>query len=46
MLKDLKELKNKAQEEVKQANTLRELERISKEYLGKKGELTQIKRSA
>ncbi|MCK5044710.1 phenylalanine--tRNA ligase subunit alpha [Candidatus Parcubacteria bacterium] len=42
MLKDLKELKDKAQEEVKTANSSRELERISKEYLGKKGELTQI----
>ena len=42
---DLKEIKNKAKEEIRQAQDLKELDDIFKKYLGKKGKLTQILRS-
>ncbi len=41
----LKNLKIKAEKEVKQARNLKELDNIYKKYLGKKGEITQTLRS-
>jgi len=42
---NLKTLKNQAQNEIKKATELKELNEIFKKYLGKRGELTQILRS-
>jgi len=42
---NLKNLKIKAEKEVKQAKNLKELDGVFKKYLGKKGEITQILRS-
>ena len=42
---NLKSLKNKAQNEVKKAENLKELNEIFNKYLGKRGELTRILRS-
>ncbi|GAI50340.1 unnamed protein product, partial [marine sediment metagenome] len=42
---DLKSLKNRAENEIKTAKDLKELNEIFKKYLGKKTELTQVLRS-
>ncbi len=42
---DLKNLKNKAKNEIEKAEDLKELNDIFKRYLGKRGELTQVLRS-
>jgi phenylalanyl-tRNA synthetase alpha chain len=42
---NLKSLKNKAENEIKTARDLKELNEIFKKYLGKKGQLTQVLRS-
>jgi len=42
---DLKSLKNRAENEIKKAEDLKELNEIFKKYLGKKGELTQVLKS-
>ena len=42
---NLKSLKNKIEKEMKKTESLKELDKIFKKYLGKKGELSQILRS-
>ncbi len=42
---DLKTIKNKAGKEIKKSQTLKELDRVFKRYLGKKGDLSWILRS-
>jgi len=42
---DLKSLKNRAENEIKKAEDLKELNEIFKKYLGKKGQLTQVLKS-
>ncbi len=42
---DIKELKKRAENDIKTASSLEVLDEISKKYLGKKGEITQVLRS-
>jgi len=44
-MKDIKQLKRGAKKEIKEAKNLRELDKIFKKYLGKKGTITRILRS-
>jgi len=44
-MKDLKSLKKRAEKEIKEAKNLKELQGVFQQYLGKKGDITQILRA-